>query len=166
MDRIRPCSPDPLVDGQTTQDEMEKQSSYQVTSAHGSVNTSPSRNQADRSRPRHKARCWVGQTRPGQGTPISMSDVWLIAVWDGGGTGNNLPGAAFFTGCGRSAERATSVPDQRAGTGSPDLCRVAAAMKLRYRRSASAANPAMWFSASAARDSMAWGPRTDSRASR
>ena len=52
---------------------VEKQGSYQVTSAHGSVNNPLAGKQADRSGPRHKASFCVGQTRPGQGTPISMS---------------------------------------------------------------------------------------------
>ena len=57
----------------------EKQSSYQVTSAHGSGEHPPAGKQADRSGSRQKARCDMGQTRPGQGTPISMSDV--IRIW-------------------------------------------------------------------------------------
>ena len=57
----------------------EKQSSYQVTSAHGSGEHPPAGKQADRSGSRQKARCDMGQTRPGQGTPISMSGV--IRIW-------------------------------------------------------------------------------------
>ena len=58
---------------------MGKQSSYQVTSAHGSGEHPPAGKQADRSGQRQKARCDMGQTRPGQGTPISTSDV--IRIW-------------------------------------------------------------------------------------
>ena len=58
---------------------MGKQSSYQVTSAHGSGEHPPAGKQADRSGSRQKARCDMGQTRPGQGTPISMSGV--IRIW-------------------------------------------------------------------------------------
>ena len=61
---------------------VEKQGSYQVTSAHGSVNNPSAGKQADRSAPRHKARFHMGQTRPGQGTPISMSGFHRgLVVW-------------------------------------------------------------------------------------
>ena len=58
---------------------MGKQSSYQVTSAHGSGEHPPAGKQADRSGSRQKARSESSQTRPGQGTPISMSGV--IRIW-------------------------------------------------------------------------------------
>ena len=61
---------------------VEKQGSYQVTSAHGSVNNPSAGKQADRSAPRHKTRFHMGQTRPGQGTPISMSGFHRgLVVW-------------------------------------------------------------------------------------
>ena len=61
---------------------VEKQGSYQVTSAHGSVNNPSAGKQADRSVPRQKARFHMGQTRPGQGTPISMSGFHRgLVVW-------------------------------------------------------------------------------------
>ena len=59
---------------------VEKQGSYQVTSAHGSVNNPSAGKQADRSVPRQKARFHMGQTRPGQGFPISMSGLDTAAT--------------------------------------------------------------------------------------